>query len=206
MTAAAKVLERPVLVLNKHWHPLRVTTVQDAIGLVAKGHALIIDASDNFATHELLSWNDVSKAKKAFGEGMIRSCRLSLVPPEVIMVTTYEKQGERSVVFSRRNLFKRDRYTCMYCGSQPSNHEDLTVDHVVPRAKGGKSTWENTVLACFECNKRKADRTPEQAGMKLRKVPRKPNWKTLVQVPPKNRCESWDHFLSRAYWDTELEP
>jgi len=204
MTAAAKVLERPVLVLNKHWHPLRVTTVQDAIGLVAKGHALIIDANNDFATHELQSWNDVSKAKKEFGEGMIRSCRLSLVPPEVIMVTTYEKQGERSVVFSRRNLFKRDKYTCQYCGVQPGPDE-LTVDHVLPRSKGGKSTWENTALACFECNKRKADRTPEQAGMKLRKTPKKPNWKTLVQVPPKNRCESWEHFLARAYWDVELE-
>jgi 5-methylcytosine-specific restriction endonuclease McrA len=202
---AVKVLERPVLVLNKIWRPLRVTTVQDAIGLVAKGHALIIDAKNDFTTHALLSWNDVSRAKQEWGDGVIRSCHLMLMPPEVIMVTTYEKQGERSVVFSRRNLFKRDRYTCQYCGDQPTNHEDLTMDHIVPRSKGGKSTWENTVLACFECNKRKADRTPEQAGMKLKKVPKKPSWKTLVQVPPKMRKESWQHFLDRAYWEVELE-
>ena len=82
----------------------------------------------------------------------------------------------------------------------------LTIEHIVPRSKGGISSWENCVLACFDCNRRKADRTPEQAGMKLRTKPRKPSWKTLAQVSPRERRQSWEQFLSRAYWEIELEP
>jgi 5-methylcytosine-specific restriction endonuclease McrA len=201
---AEQVLQRPTLVLNRRWTPIRTTPVQDAIGLVAKGTAVIIEP-ESFDTHDLVSWNDLSRARVRFGEILIRSPRLALVPPEVILLKTYEGEGGRAVVFSRKNLFKRDRYTCQYCGLQPGP-EELTVDHVVPRSRGGVSSWENCVLACVECNKRKADRTPVQAGLKMRKTPRKPSWKALVQVPARDRRESWDKFLSRAYWEIELEP
>jgi len=201
---AEQVLQRPTLVLNRRWTPIRTTPVQDAIGLVAKGTAVIIEP-ESFETHDLASWNDVSRARLRFGDLAIRSPRLVLVPPEVILLTTYEGQGGRAVVFSRKNLFKRDRYTCQYCGTQPGP-EELTVDHVVPRSRGGVSSWENCVLACVECNKVKADRSPEKAGLKLRRSPRKPTWKALVQVPARDRRESWDKFLSRAYWEIELEP
>lgn len=201
---AEQVLQRPTLVLNRRWTPIRTTPVQDAIGLVAKGTAVIIEP-DSFETHDLASWNDVSRARLRFGDLAIRSPRLVLVPPEVILLTTYEGQGGRAVVFSRKNLFKRDRYTCQYCGTQPGP-EELTVDHVVPRSRGGVSSWENCVLACVECNKVKADRSPAQAGLKLRRTPKKPTWKALVQVPARDRRESWDKFLSRAYWEIELEP
>ena len=201
---AEQVLQRPTLVLNRRWTPIRTTPVQDAIGLVAKGTAVIIEP-DSFEIHDLASWNDVSRARVRVGEVVIRSPRLVLVPPEVILLKTYEGQGGRAVVFSRKNLFKRDRYTCQYCGIQPGP-EELTVDHVVPRSRGGVSSWENCVLACVECNKVKADRSPVQAGLKLRRSPRKPTWKALVQVPARDRRESWDKFLSRAYWEIELEP
>lgn len=201
---AEQVLQRPTLVLNRRWTPIRTTPVQDAIGLVAKGTAVIIEP-ESFETHDLASWNDVSRARLRFGDLAIRSPRLVLVPPEVILLMTYEGQGGRAVVFSRKNLFKRDRYTCQYCGTQPGP-EELTVDHVVPRSRGGVSSWENCVLACVECNKVKADRSPEKAGLKLRRSPRKPTWKALVQVPARDRRESWDKFLSRAYWEIELEP
>lgn len=201
---AATVLQRSALVLNRHWAPIQTTTVQTAISLVAKGSALIIDPV-TFETHDLLSWSDVSRSKAEFQDALIRSPRLALVVPEVIVLKTYEGRGERAVVFSRRNLFKRDHYACQYCGDQPGPSE-LTIDHVLPRSKGGYSRWENCVLACVACNMRKADRTPEQAGMKLRKTPRKPSWKALAQFPPRERRESWDQFLSRAYWEVELEP
>jgi 5-methylcytosine-specific restriction endonuclease McrA len=201
---AEQVLQRPTLVLNRRWTPIRTTPVQDAIGLVAKGTAVIIEP-ESFETHDLASWNDVSRARLRFGDLAIRSPRLVLVPPEVILLMTYDGQGGRAVVFSRKNLFKRDRYTCQYCGTQPGP-EELTVDHVVARSRGGVSSWENCVLACVECNKVKADRSPAQAGLKLRRTPRKPTWKALVQVPARDRRESWDKFLSRAYWEIELEP
>jgi 5-methylcytosine-specific restriction endonuclease McrA len=198
------LLERPALVLNRTWTPIQLTSVREAIGLVAKGSACIIEPV-TFRTHDLKTWNDVSRARAAIGGEVIRSKHLALLPPEVVLLTSYEGLGERSVVFSRKNLFKRDRYTCQYCGAQPGP-ESLTVDHVRPRSRGGASTWENCVLACLECNRRKADRTPEQAGLALRKAPRKPSWRTLAHVPPRLRRESWEQFLSRAYWEIELEP
>lgn len=201
---AVRLLERPVLVLNKNWNPIQTTSVREALGKVSAGQAFIIEP-ESYQRHDLLSWNDVSKAAQALKEPVIRSQHLALVAPEVIVLTAYQGMGERSVVFSRRNLFKRDRYTCQYCGCQPGPQE-LTVDHIQPKSRGGKSSWENCVLACVECNKLKANRTPAEAKMKLRKTPRKPSWKTLAQVHPRQRRESWEQFLGRAYWEVELEP
>ena len=203
MTAMA-ILERPALVLNRNWAPIQTTTVRTAISLVAKGSARIIEP-ETFLVHDLRSWSDVSRARASLEGAVLRSPRMALVIPEVIVLTGYDGMGERAVVFSRRNLFKRDHYTCQYCGAQPGPGE-LTIDHILPRSKGGHSTWENCVLACVACNTRKANRTPEQAGLKLRKAPRKPSWKALVQVPPRERRQSWAQFLSRAYWEVELEP
>lgn len=197
-------LDRSCLVLNRHWQPIQVASVKDAIGLVAKGAAFVIDPA-TFERHNLLSWGEVSKAMKVVGDGLIRSQHLAIVPPEVVVLTAYEGRGERSVVFSRKNIFKRDRYTCQYCGDQPGP-EELTIDHVMPRSRGGTSTWANCLLACVECNKRKADKTPEEAKMPPRKVPKKPSWKALSQIHPRARRESWEQFLGRAYWEVELEP
>ena len=96
-------------------------------------------------------------------------------------------------------MFKRDHYTCQYCGVQPGT-EELSIDHVVPRSQGGMSSWENCVLACVACNKRKADRTPEQAGMRLRKRPVRPTWKPLY-ADHRARIASWAKFISEAYWN-----
>jgi len=197
------VLDRPALVLNRNWVAIQTTTVKEAIGLVAKGSARIIEP-ESFAAHDLASWNDVSRAKARFGDAVIRSARLEIAPPEVILLTGYGGLGRRALVFSRRNLFKRDRFTCQYCGEQPGP-EELTIDHVTPRSRGGVSSWENCVLACVACNARKADRSPADAGLSLRRAPRKPSWKALAPVEPSVRRESWDQFLSRAYWEVELE-
>ncbi len=199
-----QALERTCLVLNRRWEPIQVALVKDAIGLVAKGSAFVINPA-TYERHDLLSWGEVSKAQDKVGRSMIRSQHLAILPPEVIVLTEYEGRGERSVIFSRKNLFKRDRYTCQYCGKQPGP-EELTIDHVLPRSRGGTSTWDNCLLACVECNKRKADKLPDEAGMPMRKVPKKPSWKTLAQVNPRARRESWEQFLGRAYWEIELEP
>jgi 5-methylcytosine-specific restriction endonuclease McrA len=198
------VLDRPALVLNRNWVAIQTTTVKEAIGLVAKGSARIIEP-ESFVAHDLETWNDVSRAKAKFGDAVIRSARLEIAPPEVILLTAYEGMGERAVVFSRRNLFKRDRFTCQYCGAQPGP-EELTIDHVAPRSRGGVSSWENCALACVACNMRKADRTPAEAGMALRRAPRKPSWRSLARIEPRIRRESWEQFLNRAFWEVELEP
>jgi 5-methylcytosine-specific restriction endonuclease McrA len=92
---------------------------------------------------------------------------------------------------------------CQYCGRKPKGDE-LTIDHVVPRAQGGTSTWENCVLACIRCNHSKADRTPAKAGLKLLNMPKHPNWNP-VYSQHSARFKSWAKFVSDAYWDAELE-
>jgi 5-methylcytosine-specific restriction endonuclease McrA len=109
----------------------------------------------------------------------------------------YDRLPLAAVTFSRRNVAKRDHSTCQYCGAQPGA-DDLTIDHVVPRSQGGQSSWTNCVAACLDCNARKADRTPEQAGMRLRKVPSRPEWKPLYALHGHGhapRIESWKKFL-----------
>jgi 5-methylcytosine-specific restriction endonuclease McrA len=202
MQAAA--LSLPTLVLNRNWSPIRTTSTREALGLVAGGSARIVDPI-TYAEHDLDSWDAVSRAAERFDEARIRSMRLSLVPPEVIVLTQYSGFGTNTVVFSRKNLFRRDAYTCQYCGAQPGTG-DLTIDHVVARSKGGRSTWTNCVVACFRCNLKKSDRTPEEAGMRLRAKPERPRWTPVLAVAVGRRRESWSRFLSRAYWEVELEP
>ena len=197
------VLQRTALVLNRHWAPVRTAPVREVLGLVARGAAKIIEPG-TYAVHDLRSWHDATRARARFGEALVRSPRLVLLAPELAVLTGYAGRGGSGVVFSRRNLFRRDRRACQYCGARPAA-DALTIDHVLPRSRGGRSTWENCVLACVDCNRRKAARTPEEAGMTLRKAPRRPAWRALLSAPG-DRRESWDAFLSRAYWDAEILP
>ena len=197
------VLERPTLVLNRDWYPLLTTTTRQALGLVSCGAAKIVDPV-TYVVHDLESWDAVTRAGERFERGRIRSMRLCLAPPEVVVLTRYKGIGSRTIVFSRRNLYRRDRYTCQYCGVRPGTSA-LTIDHVLPRSRGGTSSWENCVLACFRCNGKKGACTPKEARMRLPRAPEKPRW-SAVRIPVGERCESWSHFISRAYWDVELEP
>jgi 5-methylcytosine-specific restriction endonuclease McrA len=106
------------------------------------------------------TWEDWSQLRPAEGESFVQTLRSQLRVPEVVTLVHYDRVPASKVTFSRRNIFKRDRYTCQYCGAQPGS-EELTIDHVLPRSRGGPSSWENCVLACLKCNKRKADRTPD---------------------------------------------
>ena len=135
-------------------------------------------------------------------EPVIRTRTLRLRVPEVITLRNYDRVPENRVTFSRRNVFKRDRFTCQYCGTQPGS-EELTIDHVVPRSQGGETSWENCVLACVQCNSTKADRTPERAGMPLRRRPVRPVWRPLY-ASRSIRIDSWARFVSEAYWNVEL--
>jgi 5-methylcytosine-specific restriction endonuclease McrA len=137
------------------------------------------------------------------GDLFIQTRRSRLRVPEVVTLTKYDRLPTNVVTFSRRNVFKRDKFTCQYCGSQPGS-EELTIDHVTPRAQGGTSMWTNCVLACIECNARKADRTPKQARMPLRSQPVRPTWRPLYAARGV-RIESWSRFVSESYWNVELK-
>jgi 5-methylcytosine-specific restriction endonuclease McrA len=195
----AKVLQRPTLVLNRNWQPVNVATVERALTMLWNESARVVDPHD----YQMYTWADWSQLTPIEGEPFIQAIRMRLRVPEVITLTDYDRLPAAAVSFSRRNIFKRDHYTCQYCGVQPGS-EELTIDHVVPRAQGGTSTWTNCVLACVACNKRKADRTPDQAGLRLRKQPVRPNWKPLY-ASPGVRIASWSKFVSEAYWNVTLE-
>ncbi|NQU23178.1 MAG: HNH endonuclease [Candidatus Nealsonbacteria bacterium] len=193
------VLQRPTLVLNRNWQPVNVATVARALVLLFNETARAVDPAD----YQLYTWADWSKLRLRGGEQFVQAVRFRLRVPEVISLAGYDRVPSAAVTFSRRNIFKRDRFTCQYCGAQPGS-EELTLDHVVPRAAGGESQWDNCVLACLGCNKRKADRTPQQAGMRLRNQPVQPAWRPLYAAH-EVRIESWSKFVSEAYWNVTLE-
>jgi 5-methylcytosine-specific restriction endonuclease McrA len=194
-----KTLQRPTLVLNRNWQPVNVATVARALVLLWNESARVVDPAD----YQLYTWDDWSKLRPRGDEPFIRAVRFRLRIPEVVALRGYDRVPVATVTFSRRNIFKRDHNTCQYCGVQPGSDE-LTIDHIVPRAQGGVSSWENCVLACVTCNKRKADRTPEQARMRFRRQPVRPTWKPLY-AEHGMRIASWSTFVSEAYWNVTLE-
>lgn len=193
------VLQRPTLLLNRNWQPVGVATVSRSLVLVWNGTARVVDPHD----YQLYDWADWAKLTPQDDEPFVRTVKQRLRVPEVVALTTYDRVPNNTVTFSRRNIFKRDRYTCQYCGDQPGK-EELTIDHVLPRAQGGTSTWENCVLACVDCNSRKADCTPSQARMPLLKPPTRPQWRPFYATRGE-RIDSWAKFVSEAYWNIELQ-
>lgn len=197
MTASA--LQRPTLVLNRNWQPVNVATVARALVLLWNESARVVDPDD----YRLYDWADWSQRRPREGDAFIQAVRFPLRVPEVIVLAEYDRLPTGAVSFSRRNLFKRDHWTCQYCGKRPGGNE-LTIDHVLPRSRGGTSTWENCVLACIACNTRKADRTPQEAGLKLHRPPVRPRWKPMY-ARHATRIASWSKFVSEVYWDVSLE-
>ena len=196
MTTAA--LQKPTLVLNRNWQPVGVASVARSLVMLWNDTARVVDPTD----YQLYGWEDWSRRRPEDGEECVRTVRFELKVPEVITLTTYDRLHRRTVPFTRRNLFRRDRNTCQYCGVTPGGNE-LTIDHVLPRSRGGATGWENCVLACVRCNHRKADRTPAEATMTLPREPKRPRWNPVYSA--RNvRVESWERFLSEAYWNVEL--
>ena len=163
-----RILNRPTLVLNRNWQPVNVATVARALVLLWNESARVVDPAD----YQTYTWEDWSKLRPADDERFIQAVRFRLRVPEVVTLTDYDRLPAAAVTFSRRNIFKRDRYTCQYCGKHTSK---LTIDHVTPRHMGGSHSWDNLVAACPSCNHRKGGKTPQQAQMSLLNRPHTPN-------------------------------
>ena len=192
-------LDRPTLVLNRNWQPVRVASAARCLIMLWNGTAKVVDPED----YSLYSWEDWSRIAPEGDELFIQTVRTQICVPQVVVLQKYDKVPSQVVTFSRRNLFRRDQQQCQYCGTKPKTSE-LTIDHIMPRSREGRSSWENCVLACMKCNSRKRDRTPIEAGMRLMKKPIRPNWTRLFAVP-ENRTNSWSKFISEAYWNVELQ-
>ncbi len=185
LQAAEKALTGyPALVLNADYRPLSYYPLslwpwQDVI------KAVFLDRVDVIATYDR----------------QVHSPNFQMRLPSVVSLRQYVRQ-DRAPAFTRFNVFLRDGFACQYCG----RGEDLTFDHVIPRSKGGRTTWENIVAACAPCNLAKGGRTPQEAKMFPRLSPRRPDHFQLLergrQFPPGHLHESWLDYL---YWDVRLE-
>ena len=195
------VLSQPTLVLNKGWFAIDTTSVRNALGLLFSGAAKAI-RPETYEMHGFDTWSDLAVPAE---EPCVRTVSLRIRVPEVIVLTRYDRVPACHVPFSRRNLYRRDKYTCQYCGNRPGSKE-LSIDHVMPLSRGGKSDWKNCVLACTACNHRKANRTPREASMSILRPPVAPSWTPLLEVPITRVKQSWEKFVSDRYWDHPLEP
>jgi len=188
-------LDHPVLVLNRFWQPVQTCTVRRALKLLWLGHAQVVqtEGDDRFRTHDLGSWVEHS-ARDAVAE-VIHSVRLVLRVPKIIVLALYEKLPRMEVRFSRRNVFLRDKHTCQYC-AKVFRENELNLDHVMPRDKGGRTTWENIVTSCIRCNTRKANKLPHEVNMHPLSQPSAPRWRPMFALHGGSRSdESWTHFI-----------
>ena len=159
------------LVLNLDYTPITVCTVQRAFLLVYLQKADLVKANDDYALHTV---NDTFSM------------------PSVIKLNRYVTVPYKGVVLTRENVFKRDGFKCQYCGKE----KELTLDHIVPKARGGKTSWSNLVAACKSCNSRKGDYSPEEAGMELSFRPYRPSYIMYLKDLSGNNYEQWKPFLN----------
>ncbi|GAB61654.1 MAG: HNH endonuclease [Candidatus Jettenia sp.] len=205
-------LESSVLVLNKFFMALHVVSAKRAFALLCKETAEVISIDDGkFSSYNFENWKDVSlyKAKSGLPEednvSWIRTVSFEIEVPKIIRLLFYDKLPQSSVKFNRRNIFARDENKCQYCGQRFPTSE-LSLDHIVPKTYHGKTTWTNIVCACTECNKKKGGRTPEQAGMRLKRKPVKPKHSPILSLKLRSdKYRSWKQFLDEAYWSVPLK-
>jgi 5-methylcytosine-specific restriction endonuclease McrA len=156
----------------------------------------------SFQTYGFTEWKHFSQ--RAPHPESISTISFKIRIPRVILLLVYDRLPKKEVKFTRHNIFERDKNTCQYCG-QVCDRKDLNLDHVIPRDRGGPTTWENIVCSCIECNTAKANRTPQEAGIKLIRKPKRPKWRPFVQISFGTvQHDSWKHFIDLAYWNVEL--
>ena len=208
VAAASIGLDAKVLVLNRVYVAIRVVPARRAFALLCRNQAEVIHVDNgHYLNYDFASWTEISELQRQFepsGHDWVRTVRMQIAVPKIIRLFGYDRLPAQHVKLNRRNLFARDRNRCQYCGrSFPTS--ELTLDHVHPRSQGGGDSWENLVCACVRCNARKGGRTPDQARMKLHKVPARPKRHPLISVRlGQQRYESWKAFLDEAYWSVEL--
>ncbi len=162
-----------VLVLNATFEPISVVSTRRAVILLLKEKAELVEAA----------------------EAELRAERFSIRMPLVIRLVYFVRIPYKvSLPVTRRTVLARDHYTCQYCGRQPAR-KDLTVDHIVPRSRGGRTTWENVVTACQRCNGHKGNRTPEEASMDVLCQPARPRYVALALVEGAEARHVWDKYL-----------
>ena len=206
---SATVLSANVLVLNKFYMAVQVVSVRRAFAMLAKRDAEVVEVAEaGYLGYDFESWIEASRFKDRFSGhplDWVRTVSMEILAPRVIRLMSCERIPTAKVKFNRRNIFARDENRCQYCGKKQSTQE-LSLDHVVPKSRGGALSWTNIVVACTKCNARKGGRLPHEAGMHLIREPFAPKRSPLLSLKARAaQYASWRYFLDAAYWSVELK-
>jgi 5-methylcytosine-specific restriction endonuclease McrA len=204
-TSATAPLQASVLVLNRLYVAIHVVNVRRAFGLLFREAAEVIHLEGGrFANHDFHSWREVCGLRadgKQPHDDWIRAVNFEIQVPRVIRLLVFDRLPKRQLHLSRRSVLARDNHSCQYCGRKFPSHQ-LSLDHVVPRSRGGQTTWENVVYACLKCNVKKGGRTPSEARMKLVSRPTRPKQNPILLLKLSNpKYESWRTWLDGVCWD-----
>ena len=183
-------LNKPVLVLNKVWMPIRVIPAYRSLVLVFAKKASMVDTN----TYDIYEWKEWIKQPIVETDPIIIGASYNVKVPEVIVLSTYDKVYKKNARLTKKNIYIRDGYKCQYSGKKIKGTE-ADIDHVIPRALGGKNSWENMVVCSKEINRQKANRTPEQANLKLIRKPIKPHTSKLLIDSRNDIPKSWHKFI-----------
>jgi 5-methylcytosine-specific restriction endonuclease McrA len=206
---APATLGLSVLVLNRSFMAVHVTNVRRALTLLFRDLAEVVHIEQGrFSAHSIESWRELSAIEaidRSPEQDWIRAVGYELQAPRVIRLPHCDRRPRHGLRFNRRNVFARDANRCQYCGKSFPTSE-LSLDHVVPKSRGGPTSWENIVCACVSCNVRKGGRTPGEAHMQLVRQPTMPKRSPLMAIKLHNpKYASWKNFVDRAYWLADLQ-
>ncbi|MGB9696947.1 MAG: HNH endonuclease [Ignavibacteria bacterium] len=156
--------------MNQNYEPISICNVKRAFILTYLGKAEVVSCADSKMVHT------IPRSYKC---------------PSIVRLSVYVRVPFKKIILSRKNILRRDNHKCQYCGSSIN----LTIDHIIPKSRGGDDSWENLVTACVKCNNKKGDRTPEEANMKLRTIPKKPSHITFIKNFAGSVEEDWKPYL-----------
>lgn len=194
----ADVLNEPTLVLNKSWLPISILRVKDSFCKVFGGMAKFID--DDFAQYSWEEWINSDKNQQGKESEFVHTPKYKVKAPKLIRLLYYNRMPKTDVKLTRRNILIRDGFLCQYCNKK-LNMKNATMDHVIPRSKGGQTSWQNIVACCSSCNVKKGHKTLEEAKIKLFKKPRKPEWSPIYSKFVNDVPELWTKFVKNKNAD-----
>jgi 5-methylcytosine-specific restriction endonuclease McrA len=198
-------LSSSVLVLNRLYMAVHIVNVRRAFCLLFREIAEVIHLEEGqFANYSFQTWQEISELRADYKkphEDWIRAVGFEIQVPRVIRLLIYDRLPKQHLHLNRRNVLARDEHMCQYCGRHYPTHQ-LSLDHIIPRSRGGETTWENVVCACLNCNIRKGGRTPHEARMKLARHPTRPKRNPLLALKLNNpKYEMWRTWLDGVYWE-----
>ncbi|MBI4375687.1 MAG: HNH endonuclease [Elusimicrobia bacterium] len=192
--------------MNRNFYAIQVATWERALTLLYLDRASVVD--DQYQTYNFSDWLELSRTIKEHPGGFIHTPYFRLAIPDVIALKFFDEvPPAQEVPFTRRNIYQHYGYRCCYCGRRFPTSE-LNLDHVIPRSRGGATDWSNIVTACIPCNLKKANRLPAESGMRLIIPLTKPKagpGLVLAARSPVPIRSSWQRFIDKAYWDSQLE-